>query len=451
MPKFFISGVLITLFFIGFSCTEGQNIGGSIQPPGDIVSTDTTSFFLTTETVVVDSILYKNTTALLGEFTDAFFGTTKAEFLAQVYCPLNFSFDESIQRIDSAYLYLYYNDWFGDSLALMELSVYELTKSLDHLKPYYTNINTDDYYDKSNKIGSVTYSAGEPFSDIETSSNYSSIRVSIDTAFAQAILRENRNNPQFFANSRIFSDSVLHGIAISPSFGNGNLIYIEHAEFEFCYQHSYTDTSGTLIDTTGASYFPVTKEVRQINKYEHPDLDGYLPLNSGDSLNYIFSPAGLFTRIVLPMDKIISKLEGKNINSARIKAVVTNLDDSEWALLPPDNLLLLNEDDIHDFFAGYSNADKLYSFLADYNRQNDLFSFDLSSFLQKTVRNDSSSSFIPYNNLLMVPVSKVTLNSLSSTSLFLVQNILPNAAKIRSARHPQKPMKLEIVYSNKLE
>ncbi|NLB02007.1 MAG: hypothetical protein GX841_01240, partial [Bacteroidales bacterium] len=83
--------------------------------------------------------------------------------------------------------------------------------------------------------------------------------------------------------------------------------------------------------------------------------------------------------------------------------------------------------------------------------QNDLFSFDLSSFLQKTVRNDSSSSFIPYNNLLMVPVSKVTLNSLSGTSLFLVQNILPNAAKIRSARHPQKPMKLEIVYSNKLE
>ncbi|MDD2559911.1 MAG: DUF4270 domain-containing protein [Bacteroidales bacterium] len=450
MPKFFIPGVLITLLFTALSCTEGQNIGGSIQPPGDVVSTDTASFFLTTETVEVDSILYKNSIALLGEFTDAFFGTTKAEFLAQVYCPLNFTFDESIRRIDSAYLYLYYNDWFGDSLALMELSVYELTKALDHTKPYYTNINTENYYDKSNKIGSVTYSTGEPFTDIETSGNYSSIRVTIDTAFAQRILRENRINPQYFANPREFSDSVLHGIAVSPSFGNGNLMYIEHAEFEFCYQYSYTDTTGVVKDTTGASYFPVTKEVRQINKYQHPDLAGYLPLSSGDSLNYIFSPAGLFTRVELPLDDIISRLEGKNINSARIKAVVTNLDDSKWGMLPPDNLLLLKEDDIHDFFAGYSNADKLYSFLASYNSQDDLFSFDLSSFLQKTVRNDSSS-FSPYNKLLMVPVSKITLNSASTSTLFLVQNILPKAAKIRSARHPQKPMKLEIVYSNKQE
>ncbi|MDD3432134.1 MAG: DUF4270 family protein, partial [Bacteroidales bacterium] len=207
---------------------------------------------------------------------------------------------------------------------------------------------------------------------------------------------------------------------------------------------------GVVKDTTGASYFPVTKEVRQINKYQHPDLAGYLPLSSGDSLNYIFSPAGLFTRVELPLDDIISRLEGKNINSARIKAVVTNLDDSKWGMLPPDNLLLLKEDDIHDFFAGYSNADKLYSFLASYNSQDDLFSFDLSSFLQKTVRNDSSS-FSPYNKLLMVPVSKITLNSASTSTLFLVQNILPKAAKIRSARHPQKPMKLEIVYSNKQE
>ena len=450
MPKHFIPSVLVTLLFTALSCTEGQYTGGSIQPPGDVVSTDTASFFLTTETVKVDSILYKNSVALLGEFTDAFFGTTKAEFLAQVYCPLNFTFDQSIRRIDSAYLYLYYNDWFGDSLALMEMSVYELTKAIDHTKPYYTNINTDDYYDKSKKLGSISYSTGEPFTDIKTSSDYSCIRVSIDTAFAGGILRKNRNHPEFFTNPRIFADSVLHGIAVSPSFGNGNLMYIKHAEFEFCYRYSYTDTMGVVKDTTGACYFPVTKEVRQINKYQHPDLAGYLPLNSGDSLNYIFSPAGLFTRIELPIEEILSRLEGKNINSARIKAVVTHRDNSKWGMLPPDNLLLLKEEDVHDFFAGYNNADKLYSFLADYNTRNDLFSFDLSSFLQKTVRNDSSS-FRPYNKLLMVPVSKIRLNNVSTSTLFLVQNILPNAAKIRSATHPQKPMKLEIVFSNKVE
>ncbi|HNZ80509.1 MAG TPA: DUF4270 family protein, partial [Bacteroidales bacterium] len=180
MPKHFIPGVLVTLLFTALSCTEGQYTGGSIQPPGDVVSTDTASFFLTTETVKVDSILYKNSVALLGEFTDAFFGTTRAEFLAQVYCPFNFTFDASIRRIDSAYLYLYYNDWFGDSLALMEMSVYELTKAIDHTKPYYTNINTDDYYDKSIKLGSISYSTGEPFTDIKTSSDYSCIRVNID-------------------------------------------------------------------------------------------------------------------------------------------------------------------------------------------------------------------------------------------------------------------------------
>lgn len=450
MPKFLFSGVLIALLFACFSCTEGQNIGGSIQPPKDIISTDTASFFLTTETVLVDSILYKNSTALLGEYTDPFFGTTKAEFLAQVYCPLDFTFNESVRQIDSVYLYLYYDNWFGDSLALMELSVYELSKALDYSTPYYTNMDVDQYCNKTHKIGSASYAIGEPFTDIETSSDYSCVRIAIDTVFAQRILRENRKNPQYFENSRVFSDSVLNGIYISPSYGNGNLMYIEHAEFEFCYQHSYTDTAGVLIDTTGASYFPVTKEVRQINRYQHPDLEGYLPLNNGgDSLNYIFSPAGLFTRIVLPIDEIQSRLEGKNINSAQIKAVVTNMDESQWGLYPPDNLLLLKEEDIHDFFINYNNADELYSFLADYDTQEERFAFDLSSYLQKMVRNDSTSTFIPYSKMLMIPVSEVNLNSTSSTSLFLVQNILPNAAKIRSAKHPQKPMKLEIIYSNK--
>ena len=66
MPKHFIPGVLVTLLFTALSCTEGQYTGGSIQPPGDVVSTDTASFFLTTETVKVDSILYKNSVALFG-------------------------------------------------------------------------------------------------------------------------------------------------------------------------------------------------------------------------------------------------------------------------------------------------------------------------------------------------------------------------------------------------
>lgn len=451
MHKFFIPGVLITLIVASLSCTESQNIGGSIQPPGDVMLTDTASFFLTTETIRIDSILYKNSKALLGEFTDQFFGTTKAEFLAQVYCPLNFKFDESIQRIDSVYLYLYYDSWFGDELALMELSVFELNKPLNHLQSYYTNVDLSDYCDKSQKLGSITYSTGEPFTDIETSSDYSCIRVTLDTTFAQRILRENRNNPQYFTDPRIFADSVLHGIAISPSFGNGNLMYIEHAEFEFCYQYSYTDTLGVLVDTTGASYFPVTKEVRQINNYQHPDLEGYLPLNSNDSLNYLFSPAGLYTRVVLPIEDILARLEGKNINSARIKAVITNFDDSKWGMLPPENLLLLNEKGVHDFFAGYNNADKLYSFLADYSKTEERFNFDLSNYLQKTVRNDSTDAFVPFNSMLMVPVNKVTLNSASTTSLFLVQNILPNAAKIRSAKHPDKPMKLEVIYSNRVE
>ena len=85
---------LIPLCLLCFACTQGNALGEGIQPEKDKLVTDTATFVLTSKTVITDSILQRNPKAVLGEYTDARFGTTQADFMTQLYCPPASKFPE---------------------------------------------------------------------------------------------------------------------------------------------------------------------------------------------------------------------------------------------------------------------------------------------------------------------------------------------------------------------
>lgn len=446
---------LIPVLMLLMACTDGNSLGNTKQPDKDKLNTGTATFSLASKTIITDSILQRNPEAVLGEYTDARFGTTQADFMAQLYCPSGFSFPEvTDNEIDSVFLYLFYNEWFGDDNTLFETSVYLLEKGFDLQQAYYTNLNVDEYCPQHIKLGSATFtpvSAENEWTDVESYC----VRVPLSTDFAQDLLEKYQQDASAFDGPVNFA-KTFPGLYVTLSYGNGCMIYINDAQLEFCYNIKYLDKDSVLRDTTAASYFAMTKEVKQVNRYAHPDLEAYLAEIENDSLDFIYAPAGLFTEVKLPMQEVCSRLSGKDvkyhINYARLKVSATDIDDDAWALSPPEKLLLLREQDVHTFFGQYNKADDLNSFLAEYDDDAECYIFNLSNFVQKSIRHadgdlDSTQTFEPYDKMLILPVKEIVNDD--KVSLYLLQDTRPSAMKLRSAANEHKPMKLELVYSTK--
>ena len=110
------------------------NLGNSITPGSDSIGIKTKSYYATTRSVAVDSVLGKTGKVYLGRYTDPETGSLlEADFIAQFNCVEGGNvFPDSIQG-DSAIrteLRLFFTNFFGDSTNTMGAEVYELTQTL---------------------------------------------------------------------------------------------------------------------------------------------------------------------------------------------------------------------------------------------------------------------------------------------------------------------------------
>lgn len=443
-----------------FSCVDDNTIGTSMQPAQDVLLIDFKTFPVTSETVMQDSVYLRNTLAVLGEFTDPTYGTVKSDFMAQLYCPFKFKFPEDVKRIDSAYMYLYYEKWFGDSTAVHHLNVWYLDKSpLDPAAPYGSATNPAEFTSKSILLASGTFTTGDFMTSdsAKALSNYApALRLPLDTSWCKKIfLEESRNHPGNFAKPTDFN-KYFNGIYVTTDYGNGSLMYVTHSEMEMMYEtKAYAYNSG-LVDSivVGAAYFPVTKEVRQINRAVHPDLRSYINPTATDSINYVYAPGGMFTKVTLP-DTLFKKgsgaLSGKTINGMKLYVNATQVDDQlDYALAPPSSMLLIDASKVNAFFSGFELNDGLYSFVADYNADSLNYVFDLSYYAQKMIRendNPTSTEFKPFTEMLLIPVT--TVKNDDSEKVRQEHVITPAAVKIQSSNHPTRPMQLRVIYTKK--
>jgi len=453
----FACGFLMISAF--FSCNDDNTVGSSILPDKDKISVAYDTIHIKTETVLIDSVYLRSSTAMLGEFTDPTFGTTKSDFMAQLYCARDFSFPDDVERIDSAYIYFYYSKWFGDSAAMHHVNIYELNKPLDENRTYFSNANPADYCDGSKLIGSGSFTTGDFYNSdsVQALSTYSkSVRIPISLALGEKFLKDSRDPllKSYFATPENFQ-KYFNGIYVTTDYGNGSILYVTQTQIEFCFNTNIYSNRTGLRDSfvIGASYFPITKEVKQINRTEHKDLLKYIKTSSSDSLNYIFAPGGMFTKVTIP-EKIFTTgnglLSGKTISSLRLKVLATQLsEDWAYAMAPPEALLLINAADAKTFFKKYELNDGINSFLATYDSDAKDYIFDLSVYAQKMIHKmdgtGTTTNFTPFTDMLIIPVSVVTNDD--GDQVRLDHLMTPAAVKVRGGNHPSEPMHLEVVYA----
>jgi hypothetical protein len=325
----------------------------------------------------------------------------------------------------------------GDSLTPMEISVYQVTKKpLDN--NYYTNINPDDYCDTKKVWGQKAYTARDlNISDsvYNSSTYYKNISVSLPSEWGQKLYEEYVQNGRTFSALEDFVQN-FKGTYIESSFGVGNLIQVDISEIQIFYQECYKkDDKDTIV--TNAAALTVTKEVMQLNIFENNHSDELLKPDP-DKM-YLKTPAGVFSKIIIPIPEIMKSIGKRKFNSVKLNIGAYAQETRDFTLPLPGTgafsstakakLLLIEPDSVKSFFENQKVADSQTTYTTTYSSTTQLYAFNnIANLIQNAITNNPDKNL----ELLLIPVQVEYYTNYSSDLDYSTEHYLyPSAVTLK--------------------
>jgi hypothetical protein len=219
--------------------------------------------------------------------------------------------------------------------------------------------------------------------------------------------------------------------------------------------------------------FYANSEVRTVNHLAYPDKKEWIDRlkQDSDTYNYIIAPAGAYTRITFPMQRIsdsimqhmVGMVDGEltltkqpYVNKAEVRIAVTNVFNGastditrdDW-LQPSKYMLLIRESSMQRFFENKELPTDTCALLAVLAQTTDeagdpiyYYTFDMSDFLTNQLRKETNDEDL---KMMMVPVSvNIASTEVSNSTYSAVKQLQTlSATQILSA---QNGLKFEIVY-----
>lgn len=436
-------------------------MGSSIQPEGDKITVKTDTFRLTSNSFFVDRIYNRADSLLLGTYVDEKYGTVHADILARVEAPFDsagfrFPTEEESLKADSAFLILSYNAWFGSKYSTMSVKVYEMNQNnvLDYYTYYPSDINPDLFVDK-NKPNALL---GDAILAMDKDSTSIYMKLSDDfTKKLFNISKNYTNEAEYFEN--------FNGIYIEPNIGDATMMYLKNIDV-LLYYHYDTKVAGKDTAFVNTVRYVVNNTV--INRFQHPDTDkvkDYLEQN--DSVNYIASPANIYAQVNVPLKRMIESMQesiGTDkklvVNSAIIEVEAKNTDNkteiSDLKLPLPGYMLLMKKEDMSTYFTQERSTNDSIVYAA-YNSTDSCYSFNIAAYIDREIRRspkDDTGKILISDDLesmemVLIPIRVATgYDSYGNTTISSIkQQVLMSGIEVRSGSHPDRPMKLNLLYS----
>lgn len=464
------------------SCDDNTDeIGTSLINNVDKLEISTDTFTVTTRSIIADSVLSRNTIGYLGKVKDPLTGAyITGDFMSQFHVLEDYTYPEkdSIRSLaadgqivaDSCEIRLYYNEFYGDSLAAMKLTAYELDKPMEETSLYYSNFNpieegfvrTDGLKtDKVYSLCDLSISESERTDDDYTPN----IRIKLDKPytdkngvtynnFGTYIMRKYYENPSYFKNSYAFTHNVVPGFYFKSKSGLGSMAYVSISQMNVYFTYSYastkTGTDGVEKDTvivgTGVSSFAGTEEVLQTTNVTN-DNSALARLANDNTCTYLKTPAGIFTEMTIPVDEIMNGHENDTLNTAKVVLTrINNVLQNEYNLAIPQTLLMIPSADRYSFFEGNKVADYKTSFLASYNSSYNTYTFNNISNLVKHLYQTADRSKEDWNKVVIIPVT-TTVNTSSELTKVSHDMSLTNTRLVGGSENGHSPIKISVVYS----
>lgn len=406
--------------------TEG--IGGSITNKIDNINISNSAFNVTTKSIVADSVLSRNNTGLIGKMKDPETGNyVKGDYMTQLSVLPTFSVDTldyikqankgSIEA-DSCYLLVSYNASYGDTIAPMKVTAYEMTKPMSEDQEYYSNYDAfkEGWVSENNQHWSSNYNLSNT-SDVKNFKIYLNKKYKKDGKtyknYGSYIMQTYAEHPEYFKTNFKFLHNVCPGFYIKNVGGTGNMAKIWNTELIFYWTRHKTINKDSTAVSIGYNRFDGTEEVLQLNKIEN-DTENLKKLASKDQekCTYLKSPAGIFTEVTLPIEDIMKGHEKDTLNTATISFPRLNNEneDNPYNFATPSTILMVQKDSLQSFFEKSKLADSRTSYTASYSSTGtykNAYTFqNIANLVSAMYKNKGKGE--NWNKVVLVPVNVIT-------------------------------------------
>lgn len=456
--------------------TEG--IGGSITNKIDNINISNSAFNVTTKSIVADSVLSRNNTGLIGKMKDPETGNyVKGDYMTQLGVLPTFSVDTldyikqankgSIEA-DSCYLLVSYNASYGDTIAPMKVTAYEMTKPMTEEEEYYSNYDAfkNGWVNENNPHWSSNYNLSNT-SDVKNFKIYLNKEYTKDGKtyknYGSYILQTYADHPEYFKTNFKFLHNVCPGFYIKNVGGTGNMAKIWNTELIFYWtRHKTIKKKDGVTDSTavgiGYNRFDGTEEVLQLNKIEN-DTENLKKLASQKDWTYLKSPAGIFTEVTLPIDNIMKGHEKDTLNTATISFPrLNNVDeDNAYNFATPSTILMVQKDSLQSFFEKSKLADSRTSYTTSYSSTGtykNAYTFqNIANLVSAMYKNKGKSE--NWDKVVLVPVNVITTTQGYTTVISKINHDMSLASTrlkrgvitTDSSGKKTSPIQIKVIYS----
>lgn len=409
-----------------------EEIGGSITNKIDNINISDSAFNVTTKSIVAGAVLSRNNTGLIGKMKDPETGNyVKGDYMTQLSVLPTFDVDTldyikqankgSIEA-DSCYLLVSYNASYGDTIAPMKVTAYEMTKPMSEDKEYYSNYDAfkEGWVSENNQHWSSNYNLSNT-SDVKNFKIYLNKKYTTKDGktyknYGSYIMQTYAEHPEYFKTNYKFLHNVCPGFYIKNVGGTGNMAKIWNTELIFYWtRHKTIKAKDGVTDSTAVSIgynrFDGTEEVLQLNKIEN-DTKNLEQLASQQNCTYLKSPAGIFTEVTLPIEDIMKGHEKDTLNTATISFPrLNNADeDNAYNFATPSTILMVQKDSLQSFFEKSKLADNRTSYTASYSRTGtykNAYTFqNIANLVSAMYKNKGKGE--NWNKVVLVPVNVIT-------------------------------------------
>ncbi len=458
-----------------------DTIGSSTTNNIDRLSVSDSIYNVTTQSLQAGAVLSRTNIGIIGKVRDPETGTyVTANYMTQFAVLPTFSIEDldSIKmandgklEADSCYLLVSYQSSYGDSLAPMKVTAYEMSKAMPETQDYYSDFDPEanGYVSQDNFHASSSYTLtgsdeafriylNKPYTDKDgnTYKNYGSY-----------IMQTYEKHPEYFKSNYELLTNVCPGFYLKYTGGLGNVAEVWNTELQVHWKWKRElKTADGLRDSVAYSHtwtrFDGTEEVLQTN-YIQNDANQLAQLVNDNSCTYVKSPAGIFTEATLPVEDIIKGHEKDTLNTASISFPRINNEDesNKYAFSTPTYLLMIPKDSINSFFESGSNINNRTSYYATYNAVNkNAYTFGNVSNLVTLMANIPASERTEnWNKVVLIPISittategtstvisKITHN-MGLTSTKLMKGVDTYETDDKGNKTPTGPVQAKVIYS----
>ncbi len=478
----FLCSILAAFLFV--ACDDTTDFLGSPVVTGpDYIKSSVSSFFPLSETVKSDTIYTRSSTAYLGKYTHPDFGSFESSFMCQFnvtedyqipgfesFVPDNgregLSVDVNDRSLTPTRFYMagLYTDFFGDSTAVGGINVYQLNRELyNNDDIYYSDVNPEDFYSESDLLGSASYAPIDlSISEDDREDNYLYVLVPLPVSKGKEIIRlyqECKKNNLDFRNEFL---KEFKGIYAKQVQGDGALLYLDQVRLSFQMEEYIMDEDGipyTMINgedsiTSTTFSFSTTKEIVQVNKFVDNTPEALL---REDTCTYLKSPAGLYTRVEIPLRQICDSIliKGDSLSGMNLSFMIDSLKNDISGINPPEYMMMIRDTATVQgvfnnyqkrFFADNLLPDNQTAFVSSLSSGTYDFS-DLTGLVNTAIKEYGGVDKVPeYLYVLLMPIEIIFD---SSTPISVTPLFRPSYAKLLGGRkEPERqPLKMKVYYS----